>query len=205
MLRGRQYQAELRYRDTEGELHSEKRATQSLGAREKGQTEPDAELGREPLPSRRAAKPVKIYPYGVARNRLQRAAQRMRVPINIVDQLGQSEVLVTTKSFYRKRPRLVADAERRGLPIYVLRANTVAQMEDCLNDIFGLDDDPLRRALEEAREAIRQVREGAPEVELAPQNAFIRRQQHELARAARLHSYSVEQEPYRRVRICQEE
>ena len=71
-------------------------------------------------------------------------------------------MLVTTKGYYRKRPRVIADAERRGLPIYALRANTVAQMETCLSDIFNLDgkQDPLDQALQEAEDAIRRVQSG---------------------------------------------
>jgi len=131
----------------------------------------------------------------------------MHVPVYLMDDLGQAEVLITTKGFYRKRPRLIADAERRGLPIYVLRANTVAQMEACLSDIFDLEGgsrDPLRQALREAEEAIRQVQGGLSEAELSPQNAYIRRRQHELARAANLVSESQGKEPQRRVRIFRE-
>jgi hypothetical protein len=94
------------------------------------------------------------------------------------------------------------------LPIYVLRANTVAQMEACLSDIFDLESrspDPLNQALREAEEAIRQVRAGVPEVELAPQNAYVRRRQHELAQAASLSSYSSGEGADRRVRVCRRE
>ena len=131
----------------------------------------------------------------------------MHVPFHLVNDLGQAGVLITTKGFYRKRPRLIVDAERRGLPIYVMRANTVAQMEACLGDIFDLENRPptsLDEALREAEEAIRQVQGGVPEVELSPQNAYIRRRQHEMARAARLASESRGREPDRRVCIHRE-
>ena len=127
------------------------------------------------------------------------------MPVHLVKNLGEAEVVMTTKSFYRKRPRMVVDAERRGLPIYVLRANTVAQMEACLTDVFDLDGptpDPLREGLREAEEAVRQVEAGVPEVELSPQNAYIRRQQHEIARTAPLGSFSTGEGSERRVTIC---
>ena len=94
------------------------------------------------------------------------------------------------------------------MPIYVLRANTVAQMEACLSDIFDLEHRPsaaLDKALQEADEAVRQVTGGEAEVELAPQSAYIRRRQHELAHAVDLNSYSVGKEPHRSVRICRGE
>ena len=203
LLRGRPLQAELRYRDADGEIKKEKASPNHLEERESGRSvaapSPPASVvfdGRDP---------VRILPYGIARNRLERATRRMHVPVHLVKNLGEAEVLVTTKGFYRKRPRLIVDAERRGLPIYVLRANTVAQMEACLSDIFDLESrspDPLNQALREAEEAIRQVQAGVPEVELAPQNAYVRRRQHELAQAANLSSYSSGEGSERRVRVC---
>jgi len=205
MLRGRSLQAELRYRDADGKIHVEKAVPPSLEERESGR--PGTLLPRPVHRVPEAREPVRILPYGIARNRLERAVRRMRVPVYLVKDLGEAEVLITTKGFYRKRPRLVTDAEQRGLPIYVLRANTTAQMEACLSDIFELGSgslDPLRQALQEAEEAIRQVQGGVPEVELSPRNAYIRRRQHELARAADLASESRGKEPHRRVRIYRE-
>ncbi len=204
LLRGRPPQAELRYRDGGGEVRSERTTPAPLERQESGPSLD--QMIAAPTPHR-ALTPMTIFPYGIARDRLERAARRMRVPISMSTDLGQAEMMVTTKNFYRKRPRLVVDAERRGLPIYVMRANTVSQMEAALSDIFELDgmpDDTLRQAIAEAESAIRQVLNGAPEVELSPQNAFIRRRQHEMARAAHLASHSVGEEPNRRVHICRE-
>jgi len=216
LLRGRPVQAELRYRDPSGEIHKEQSTPPSLEERVSGRPGGTghgvAEHGPGPRgpahPAKEALEPMRVIPYGIARNRLERAAQRMHVPIYMAKNLGQAQVLITTKGFYRKRPRLVVDAERRGMPIYVLRANTVAQMEACLSDIFDLEHRPsaaLDKALQEADEAVQQVTGGEPEVELAPQSAYIRRRQHELAHAADLNSYSVGKEPRRSVRICRGE
>jgi len=206
MLRGRPLQAELRYRDASGKVHTERATPSSLEERESGRP---STVSSSPVSLvAKDMEPVRILPYGIARNRLERAARRMHVPVHLVDDLGQAGVLVTTKGFYRKRPRLVVDAERRGLPIYVLRANTVAQMEACLSDVFDLEgrsSDPLHQALREAEDAIRQIQAGVPEVVLSPQNAYVRRRQHELARAANLASDSRGKESHRRVRIYREE
>jgi stage III sporulation protein SpoIIIAA len=205
LLRGQPLQAELRYRDPNGDIHKEQATPLSLEDRQSGRQD---HVSPSPMPMAREAKePVRVFPYGVARNRLERAARRMRVPIHILKDLGQAEVLITTKLLYRKRPRVISDAEHRGLPIYVLRSNTVAQMEACLSDIFDLEishNNSLHEAMHEAEEAIRQVLGGTPEVELAPQNAYTRRRQHELARVANLASESRGREPHRRVRIYRE-
>ena len=206
LLRGQSLQAELRYRDAGGEIHTEQATPPSLEERESGRS--DTATPSPVVAVTEALEPVRIFPYGVARNRLERAARRMHVPVYLAKDPGQARVLITTKGFYRKRSRMIVDAERRGLPIYVLRANTVAQMEACLSDIFELESrssSSLDQPLREAEEAVRQVQGGASEVELSPQTAYVRRRQHELARAASLSSYSVGSGAKRRVRICREE
>jgi stage III sporulation protein SpoIIIAA len=147
---------------------------------------------------------VRIYPYGIGQNRLRAAASSLNVPVQIVDELGQADVVMTLKNYYRQQPQPISDAERRNIPIYVLRSNTVAQMEQCLVDIFHIPTDPIdvfTEAMREAQEGIQQVINGASDYELAPQSAAIRSQQHQLARAANLVSHSYGREPYRRVRI----
>jgi stage III sporulation protein SpoIIIAA len=206
LLRGEPVQAELRFRDENGDIQSKRVDSSSIEERESARVEREPRFVR---PAQgRVDQPVRVYAYGVARNRLQRAAKRMRVPLVLVDDLGKAAVMITTKAFYRKRPRIVTDAERRGLPIYVLRANTVSQMETCLADIFKLEGRltaAMQEALVEAEEAIRQVQGGVAEVELAPQSSHVRRRQHELARAAQLGSYSAGNEPRRSVTICRPE
>ena len=150
-----------------------------------------------------------VFPYGVARNRLAQVAKQLRVPIEIVDDLEAAQALVTLKNYYRRRPRLIVDAERMGISIYVLRANTVTQMEDFLVDVFQLygdePHDPFGVAMREAEDAIRRIRNGARSIDLSPQAAYIRRKQHEMARAAHLVSHSYGNEPQRRVRIFRDE
>jgi len=149
---------------------------------------------------------LKLYAYGVARNRLQQSAKRLRVPALIVDDFGQADAIVTLKNYYRRRPKLIVDAERHGTPIYVLRANTASQMDSFLMDLYGLEDDrdPFGQALEEAKAAIIRVRGGAEYVDLTPQPPPIRRRQHEIARDADLVSESYGDEPTRHVRILRD-
>ncbi len=148
--------------------------------------------------------PLNVYAYGVARNRLHQAARRLHVPLSVVEDFDKANAVVTVKSYYRKRPRLVVDAERRGMPVYVLRANTVSQMETFLTDLFHLDaqqDDPFGMAMRETEAAIMQVRAGADAVDLAPQSKTIRRQQHEMIKQAELASESRGREPGCYVRV----
>jgi len=193
LLRGRPLDPEIRIRQADGQVKIEKPTAA-----------PRLTVTRET--TRRAdepARPLRLYPYGVSQERLEQAAKSLNVPIQIVTEVHSADALVTLKNYYRKRPPIVSDAERRGVPVYVLRSNTLAQMEGLLEDLYGLEaQDPLQAALEETEAAIEQIRSGqARSVELAPQSAYIRRQQHEAARRANLFSRSLGKEPKRRVRI----
>jgi nucleoside-triphosphatase THEP1 len=153
--------------------------------------------------------PVRVYPYGVARDRLMQAAKRVGVPALIVKDAGEAEVLVTLKSYYRDRQQAVVQAEQRGMPIFVLRANTVSQMEQFLSDLFNLSEVvPAAAELEgvktQAQAAIAAVLNGERWVDLPPSSATVRRVQHELARDAELISHSYGKEPRRHVRIFRE-
>jgi hypothetical protein len=173
---------------------------------------PDSELPFSPTPPHipgTPLQPVRVYAYGVARNRLRQAARRLRVPATLVDQPSEAGVIVTLRAYYRRHQKLIADAEARRLPVYVLRANTVGQMETFLTDLFNLEAAPvqdpgLEGALQETQQAIRNVLNGARSTDLAPASAYIRRLQHQLARQANLVSHSYGKEPHRRVRIFRE-
>ena len=199
VLRGRSLPAGIRYRDEKGEVQIEEATLPS----------PSLEEGTIRLPSK-PAEPLAalhVYPYGVARNRLNQAASRLHLPVVIVDNLDKAEVVVTLKQYYRKRPRIIADAEEGGIPTYVLRSNTIKQMQNCLVDIFGLkreQTDPFAIAMRETQEAIQRVLDGASSENLHPQNSYIRRRQHQMVRQANLISHSHGKEPKRRVRIYRE-
>jgi stage III sporulation protein SpoIIIAA len=152
---------------------------------------------------RRRLETVRIYPFGVARNRLHQAAKRLGVPILVVNDLGEADVLVTLRSYYRKRQRPITDAERRNMPIYVLRSNTVNQMQQFLTDLFNLYADAT--IYQETRAAIDAVMNGERWVELQPAISSIRRLQHQMARDANLVSHSYGKEPNRRVRIFRDQ
>jgi hypothetical protein len=148
--------------------------------------------------------PLKVHAYGIARNRLMQAAKRLHVPLEVTDDAGRADAVMTLKNLYRRRPKIIVDAERRGMPIYVLRANTVSQMEDLLIDLFHLEvtpSDPFGEALQEVEQGIARIRSGSAFVDLLPQSATIRRRQHQLARESQVNSRSYGEEPNRFVRL----
>jgi adenylate kinase family enzyme len=222
ILRGRTLTPEIRYRDESGQVRietpapppAEKRTAAASMNRlpfdrrhNGGHGDNYAERPAEPKElGARPTQTARIYPYGIGRGRLTQAAQNLGVSVLVVDSLEQANAVVTLKNYYRKHPQPIADAERRRIPVYVLRANTVNQMEACLGDIFGLPveiEDPVERALAETQEAIRRILAGSASEELRPASADVRRMQHEMVRAADLVSHSYGNEPRRRVRIFQ--
>jgi hypothetical protein len=221
-LRGRPSAPELRYRDKQGDIYIQappETPAPRRGINGRGEAREPSGPPRMTIPNRAASNlgepasvepgtlltPVRIYAYGIARNRLEQAAKRLRVPAIITDDFEIAQALVTLKTYYRRHQRIVTDAEARGLSIYVLRANTVGQMENFLSDLFNLsvplNDDLTDDALSETRQAITSVLNGAPSADLSPTSAHVRRLQHEMARKANLISHSYGKEPNRRVRI----
>ncbi len=152
---------------------------------------------------------TRVYPYGVARNRLMQAAKRIGVPAVVVTDVNEADVLVTLRAYYRNREHTVIEAEHRGMPIYVLRANTVAQIEQFLGDLYNLAErqaprDNMEDIREQTQRAIQAVLNGERWVDLPPGPSIVRRLQHELARNAELISHSYGKEPRRHVRIFRE-
>jgi len=164
---------------------------------------------QQPESRRTPLQPVRVYPFGVARDRLTQLAKRMGVPAIFVKDEGEANVLVTLRSYYRDRQQAVMQAEQRGMPIYVLRANTVSQMEQFLSDLFNLSEivpaaSEMEYVKNQTQAAIAAVLNGERWVDLPPGPSTVRRIQHELARDAELVSHSYGKEPRRHVRIFRE-
>ncbi len=239
LLRGFPLIPEIRTREDDGKIRIEKAAppkTSRVDARDTVKTprraptagDPSEEPSR-PVKSPRASaalaetpppapvstvgmKTVRIFAYGVARNRLQQAAKRMGVPAIIVRDVEEADALVTLRSYYRDRQATVIDAEARGMPIYVLRANTINQVEQFMGDLYNLPSESavaghnseLDNVRDETQLAIAAVLNGERWVDLPPGPSLVRRLQHEMARNAELISHSYGKEPKRHVRIFRE-
>jgi hypothetical protein len=165
----------------------------------------DAEDGAHPVLRVRDSGSIlptlRVLPHGISRKRLEQAIKELQLPVIIARDPDEADVVMTLKSEYRQKTAGLREAEDRGLPIYVLKSNTIVQMEASLTSVFSLEVDPREAALREAEEAIGLVIRAAEPVELSPQNAYIRRLQHQMAERANLVSRSRGREPYRRVRL----
>jgi stage III sporulation protein AA len=145
---------------------------------------------------------IKVYPFGVSWTRVEEAGRGLGMPIAVVREPEDADVVITLKNYYRRKTPRLRNAESSGIPIYIARSNSTSQIASALASVAELRRGPEDHALEEARDAIEAVSAGkTEEVELAPQNAYIRRLQHELAERASLSSRSTGHEPVRRVQI----
>ena len=147
--------------------------------------------------------PLGIFPYGVSRHHVEQSIRDLDLPVRVLGNLDGAGAVLTLKNHYRRRPDSLRQAESRGLPIHILKSNSAAQVRDALSRIYGVDrqDDATSRALAEAAAAIKTVKTTLRPVEIAPQNAYLRRLQHQLVAENELSARSTGKEPQRRLRI----
>ena len=149
---------------------------------------------------------IHVYAHGVARNRLNEAAARLDVPLIVVNNLEEADLLMTLRPYYRDRQSVIVEAEERGLPIYVLRSNTTAQIENTLANLLKIEVQQPAVSWEDVEEetisAIRSVLSGEVSwIDLPPADRSIRRIQQQMIEQANLICQPFGKEPKRRLRI----
>ena len=196
VLLGMPIAPELRERDATGDLQV------STQAPSKAASEAVERRSTPRLPANGGREILKVYPFGLSWTRVEDAARGLGVPIAIVREPEEADIVVTLKNYYRRKTTRIRNAESQGVPIYIARSNSSTQIASALASVVELRRGPEDQALDEARDAIEQVSNGAErEIELSPQNAYVRKLQHELVERANLSSRSSGHEPFRRVQI----
>ena len=196
LLRGGPAPPELRSLDVRGGLQVTE--VPSPVQRPQGVIALDRESPRESRPK------VRVFPFGVNQGRAQQVVRSSMLPIEIVSDAKGADAVMTTKAHYRNRPQAIRDAEAGAVPVYVLRKNTGAQIEQCLVTIAQskAPGKPVGLALKEAATAIDGLLSGEDEtVALTPQASYVRRLQHQMAERQNVASRSSGREPFRRVRL----
>src|SRR5882672_859417 len=198
-LRGRSIRPEVRLRKVDGYEVVEKAVAPTVQEfprrreRERERERPRQESGDR--------KTVRIYPYGVSKDRLMRAIIDLQVSATIAKTPKDADIVLTLKAHEKRQPRTVKDMEDQGLDVAIIRSNTVSQMKSFLMQTFGLQDqqNEEEQALGEVNEAVDRVMSFGKPVELAPQSAHIRRLQHLMIEQHGLGSESRGEVPWRRV------
>ena len=170
---------------------------------------------------------VRVFLFGIGRDKLEVAATESGISVQIVNELRRADLVLTTKTHYRRGSQLVRIAESSGTPVCVLRKNTMPQIQEFLGTVvkewsggnekidgfipdLGNDDDgppftggnsspTMEKAMDEAEQAANRVLSGEQTVHLAPQRSYIRRLQHLLGQRYNVASVSQGREPERAV------
>ncbi|MBS1723961.1 MAG: AAA family ATPase [Armatimonadetes bacterium] len=225
MLRGIQPRPEVRVRTGSGQVEViQKEETRELDepgfnerfpslAKREDEEAPEKGSGRvpkirteQPRPERdaRPSKPVvRVFPYGIARTRLERAIREKKVPMVITNDVQQADGIIAIRSTAQAKPAKLREVQR-PIPTIVVRSNTFAQIASAVDDLMrgnGRDKDLEAEALKEAQEAAATVLHTGRPVELMPQDARIRKLQHQVVETKKLASESVGNDPNRRLRV----
>ncbi len=195
-LRGQRVSRESRWLDENWTLQRKTEKVLSFSSEEKG-TAPRIKEARA------NGTVPRIYLFGINRPKLEQAARERPAEIRIVSTLREATVFVTCKAFYRRKPQAVRDAELAGIPVYVLKNNTIGEMRQFLESLLSnrRRTDDVGVALKEAEEAISEVMNGKDSVQLSPRSSYVRRLQHLMAERSNLASRSTGRDPQRGVEI----
>jgi len=152
-------------------------------------------------------KVTSILPYGVNRGRIDQIIKTMNAPLALVNEMKAADLVVTTKNYHRRRTQALQTAEKMGKPVFVLRRNTVNQIEQFVRAVSrdsidrSVTEADRSLAILEAERAAHRIAKGEGDIELRPQNSHIRRLQHQIATQSGFESSSLGREPLRRVVI----
>jgi stage III sporulation protein SpoIIIAA len=125
LLHGRPPKAEVRWMDEDGEVKKE------------ALTSPLTWESKEE--KQQQEKTLRFYLFGANRSRLEQTAKEGRKQLKIIADLKQADIFLTTRSYYRRKPQKIRDAEALGIPIYVLKSNNSAQIKQCLDALYPRD------------------------------------------------------------------
>tara|TARA_Y100000588_G_scaffold103365_1_gene112624 strand:+ start:9922 stop:10935 length:1014 start_codon:yes stop_codon:yes gene_type:complete len=138
ILRGSSVRAESRVRLDDG------RVVRDLNVEARSGSADPISADVEGVDSGRQYGRLHVLTFGISRSRFENAIGNIRTDeVRLVRHLAQADVVVTSRSFHRKRPRILRDAEARGVPVYVLRNNTVVQMEACLSTLIDSENSQI--------------------------------------------------------------
>lgn len=204
-LAGIPLRPEVRVRGEDGSYEAEQPGSPSESEKRSGGDFPEAAGWRSPRSRGRLRRPVRIYPIGISRTRLETAVRELNSPVKLADQPVNADVVLSLKAQRKREPKKLKQALDQGVEFYLIKSNTLSQIKNFLADYFpsrrSVDErhDYVESALMQAEDAVVQVQRNSQPVELAPESSYVRRLQHELVHDHGLRSESVGSEPFRSV------
>lgn len=151
---------------------------------------------------------VKIFPYGIARTRLERAIREKKVGAMVTADIETADAVMAIRSTYQSKPRKIRELAGKNVKTIVVRSNTFANIASALDDLVKGNTETVttssrmdEKAFAEVQAGIDLVLQSGKPFELTPQNPTIRKAQFQLIEARRLASEAIGEDPNRRVRI----
>jgi stage III sporulation protein SpoIIIAA len=147
---------------------------------------------------------IRIYPYGIARTRLERAIREKRAPAYVTNDLSQADAIMAIRSTYANKPKKLREVAGKAINTVVVKSNTFSQIATALDEIVrggNETKDFEAEAMDEVLKAIDVVLQTGKPYELTPQPATVRKMQHQVTEARRVASESVGEDPHRRLRV----
>ena len=148
--------------------------------------------------------PVRIYPYALSRDLLERVIRDLRLEARTVGGPEQADLVIALRSRSEDmRLKRILDATNASLQM--IKKNSASDMRRLLQNYFniiqGVDEEEVQETVKETEQAIERVlAEGVP-VALKPRRSVLRKMQHRLAITSNLMAESSGSEPERHLVI----
>lgn len=206
LLRGHSISHNIRAVDGDGNIRHENPERITSDTVTKNRNTRSATISNSAVSGPEFQTPQKILPYGVNKGKIQQVVRVTNVPVEIVEDMEDADLLLTTKNYYRRKTQALKTAEDQGKPVYVLRRNTTVQIQQFIKALGRKRHYPnssrIREyAIEEAETAAERIDNGEQQVKLTPQSSYVRHLQHEIAEKYGLESSSTGRDRSRHVVI----
>lgn len=163
-----------------------------------------ASTDTQPFSSGNHEGPLRIYPYALSRDSVERVLRDLRLDARTVSRPERANFIITLRA-RASDARLRRLVEPTGVPVHVVKKNTTAQirrlLQNVLNVVHGAGDAEVDATVRETERAIQRVLEDGIAMELAPRPASLRKLQHRIVARHRLVAQSVGSEPDRHLVI----
>lgn len=153
----------------------------------------------------------KLYLYAVSRTIVEKIIERLDFNVEITRNAEDADIVLAHKNFAKGGAKVLNVAKEYRAQIFYVKTNSMAQIQKVLKDALDIQpfDNPndtgycdnTEKALDEAKDAIKRVMDGADVVELLPQDTQIRKLQHELVEQYGLQSTSIGEGQNRHLRV----
>ena len=149
---------------------------------------------------------LRIYPYGIARTRLERAIREKKAAAIVTTDIEQADAVMAIRATYQNKPRKIRELAGRNVKTIVVRSNTFSNIATALDELIKGGGGTVSTGSDEKLSAevqggIDTVLQSGKPFELSPQPAPIRKVQFQMIESRRLASEAVGEDPNRRIRI----